>query len=176
MVAQQGETLVLKWLLRLPEEMKTTSSFCHIHQIKGIDNSSGTADVGMPVITFTCRSVSNGKQEFQVIFVPPTEQGGGNNYLKRVDLADFFGEWVSVEEHITFGMQGSYQLRIVRRSDNRTLLEIPATSLDTWRTGTTGMRPKWGIYRSFGENGSLKPLLRDEILRFADFSIEKATR
>ena len=45
--------------------------------------------------------------------------------------------------------------------------------IDMWRTGTTGMRPKWGIYRSFGEGRSLESQLRDETLHFADFRIEK---
>ena len=67
MVAQEGETLRISWKFRLPEGFKTTTKFCHIHQLKGIDNSEGTADVGMPLITFTCRTLSNGKQQFQVI-------------------------------------------------------------------------------------------------------------
>ncbi|WP_295935732.1 hypothetical protein [uncultured Alistipes sp.] len=176
MVAQQGEALVLKWRFRLPAGMQTTTSFCHIHQIKGIDNSAGTADVGNPVITFTCRSTSAGKQQFQVIFVPPTSQGGGNQYLLKTDLSGFLGEWVSVEEHISFGEQGDYRVKVVRERDDRVLVDIPATTLSTWREGTTGMRPKWGIYRSFGASGSLKSQLRDEILQFADFSIEKVSR
>ena len=39
MVARQGEELVLRWKFRLPEGMQTTKNFCHVHQIKGIDNS-----------------------------------------------------------------------------------------------------------------------------------------
>lgn len=173
MVAQSGEVMVFKWQFKLPAGMLTTTSFCHIHQIKGIDNSAGTADVGNPVITFTCRSTSGGKQQFQVIFVPPTPDGGGNDYLTKVDLADFLGEWVTVEERIAFGAKGTYEVKIVRVRDNKTLVDIGSTARNLWREGTTGMRPKWGIYRSFGANGSLKPSLRDEVLKFADFSVEK---
>ncbi len=38
----------------------------------------------------------------------------------------------------------------------RELISVSESSLDLWRDGATGMRPKWGIYRSIGSNGSLK--------------------
>lgn len=172
MVAQEGETLEMRWKFQLPEGMVTTDKFCHIHQLKGIDNSEGNADVGMPLITFTARSVGSG-QQFQVIFVPPSEQGGGNQYLARVDLKDFLGEWVAVTERATFSYSGSYSLSITRISDGRELVKIEDSGRSFWRTGTTGLRPKWGIYRSVGSDGSLRANLRDEVLLFADFEIEK---
>lgn len=172
MVAQEGETLEMRWKFSLPKGMITTDKFCHIHQLKGIDNSEGTADVGMPLITFTARSVSKG-QQFQVIFVPPTEQGGGNQYLAKVDLKDFLGEWVAVTERVTFSNSGKYELVITRLSDGKELVRVSDTGRKFWRTGTTGLRPKWGIYRSVGTNGSLRSTLRDEVLLFADFEIEK---
>ncbi len=173
MVAQQGETLVMRWKFRLPDGMHTTSKFCHVHQLKGIDNSEGTADVSLPLITFTLRTLSNGARQFQVIHVPPTEQGAGNVYLAKVDLADFLGQWVAVTERVRFDYGGSYSVRIVRITDGHELLRIDDRSLDLSRMGTTGLRPKSGMYRSIGDNGSLKGELRDEIVRFADFEIEK---
>ncbi len=173
MVAQQGEMLVMRWKFRLPEGMRTTSKFCHVHQLKGIDNREGTADVSMPLITFTPRTLSNGDRQFQVIHVPPTEQGGGNVYLARIGLEGLLGEWVAVTERVRFDYSGSYSLRIVRISDGRELLRIDDRKLVLWRTGAAGLRPKWGIYRSIGEEGSLKSELRDEIVRFADFEIVK---
>lgn len=173
MVAQQGETLVMRWKFRLPEGMRTTKNFCHLHQLKGIDNKAGTADVSMPLITFTARTLSNGTRQLQVIHVLPTEKGAGNEYLARADLSGFLGEWVAVTEQVRFDYGGSYSLRVVRISDGRELLRIDDRSLDLWRTGTAGLRPKWGIYRSIGSAGSLKGELRDEIVRFADFEIEK---
>ncbi len=172
---QEGETLVVKWKFKLPAGMLTTKNFCHIHQIKGIDNKTNTADVGNPVITFTCRSVTSGgttTQQFQVIYVG-RGKGAPSEYLSKVKLADFLEEWVTVEERITFGEQGTYQVKVVRNRDSKMLVNIASTALDMWREGATGMRPKWGIYRYFGANGSLKPDLRDEMLKYADFSVEK---
>lgn len=173
MVGQEGDRMLFRWKFRLPEEMKTTQQFCHVHQIKGIDNAAGTADVSMPVITFTARTLSNGKRQLQVIYVPPTGEDGGNRYLARADLEEFLGEWVEAEECIACGAEGSYELCIRRLRDGRELLSVPLAPLAMWRDGTTGMRPKWGIYRSFGKQGALKPQLRDEILRFADFEVKK---
>ena len=173
MVAQEGETLRISWKFRLPEGFKTTTKFCHIHQLKGIDNSEGTADVGMPLITFTCRTLSNGKQQFQVIHVGRTEDNTGSVYQARANLDDFLGEWVTVTETVKFAKNGSYKLTIYRISDGKKLADVSVSNLDLWRNGTTGLRPKWGIYRSFGENRSLAAQLRDEILSFADFRIEK---
>ena len=174
MVGQEGETMIFRWKFRLPAGMLTTQQFCHVHQIKGIDNAAGTADVSMPVITFTARTLSNGKRQLQVIHVPPTSAGGGNTYLARADLEEFLGEWVEAEERIECAPEGSYTLTVRRLRDSRELLSVPRTPLAMWRDGTAGMRPKWGIYRSFGKQGALKSQLRDEILRFADFEVEKA--
>ena len=173
MVGQRGEKMLFRWKFRLPEGMKTTQQFCHVHQIKGIDNAAGTADVSMPVITFTARTLSNGKRQLQVIYVPPTADGGGNRYLARADLEEFLGEWVEAEERIECAEEGSYRLSLRRLRDGRELLSVPLTPLAMWRDGAAGMRPKWGIYRSFGKAGALKPELRDEILGFADFEVKK---
>lgn len=173
MVAQKGETLRITWKFRLPEGFQTTTKFAHIHQLKGIDNAEGNADVSMPLITFTCRSLSNGKQQFQVIYTAPSSENSTNTYIARADLADFLGEWVTICETVKFDDQGSYSVLVYRVRDGKLLAEVKDKSLHLWREGTTGLRPKWGLYRNFGEGRSLAPQLRDEVLKFADFRIEK---
>jgi hypothetical protein len=171
MVAQEGETLECRWLFKLPAGMQTTSEFTHVHQVKGIDNASGTADIGKPNITFTCRSTGAG-QEFQVIYVAPAAEGSGLTYLANVDLADFLGEWVEVSESMVCSSPGgSYSVTIRRLCDSATLVDASQDGLKMWRDGAVGMRPKWGIYRSFGSDHSLAGELRDETLKFADFYV-----
>ena len=178
MVGQTGDTMIFRWKFRLPEGMQTTNKFCHIHQIKGLDNKEGTADVGTPTITYTLRTQSNGKQQFQIIYVGPSVNGKAaeNEYLAKADLSDFLGQWVEIEERIVVGTEGSYSTSIKRLSDGKQLVSVKDVAKCIWREGTTGMRPKWGIYRNFGTNGDLKPALRDEILKFADFSVEKVEK
>lgn len=171
MVAQKGQTLENRWLFKLPAGMQTTSEFSHVHQIKGLDNAMGTADISKPVITFTCRSTGTG-QKFQVIYVAPTSEGSVLTYLANVDLSDFLGEWVEVTESMVCSAPGgSYSVTIRRLCDGETLVSVSQDGLKMWREGTDGMRPKWGMYRSFGAGHSLSGQLRDETLLFADFYV-----
>ena len=173
MVAQKGETLKITWKFMLPAGMQTTTKFSHVHQLKGIDNSDGNADVSSPLITFTCRSLSSGAQQFQIIYTAPTSSGKGNTYLHKSDFSEILGEWLEVEETVRFDKEGSYSVTVKRMSDSKVIARIENKSLDLWRTGSTGMRPKWGLYRWFGKDRSDAGLLRDECLRFADFNIQK---
>ncbi len=166
MRGSEGERFHLSWKFMLPKGFIPTSSFCHIHQLKGISGS----DVSQPVITFTARYNSKGNL-LQVIHNGADGQGY-NNYLAAVPLADFLGEWVQVDEWATFLHAGSYKLVITRIRDGKKLVEIDQAA-DMWRDGAGDIRPKWGIYRSIGANGSLLSTLRDEELRFADFGISQ---
>ena len=169
-VGQEGETMTFTWKFRLLSTMLTTTKFCHVHQLKGLDNSSGTADVSMPLITFTAVTVS-GNQKFQVRY----HNRNDNTTTKwaTVDLANFKGKWVTVTETCKFGSNGTYNLTIKDYKTGNTIVSISKSGVDMWRTGTAGMRPKWGIYRYIGENGSLRSSLNDEYPRFADFTISK---
>ncbi|MBQ9549001.1 MAG: hypothetical protein IJV01_07610 [Bacteroidales bacterium] len=170
MYAMAGESLEMEWLFRLPEGMKTTSKFSHIHQLKGIDNDAGTADVSQPIITFTARSVSGG-QQFQICYNGPSPSS--TETLLKTDLAPFLGQWVKVKETVTFAREGSYSVVVERVSDGRELVRLEGIKRDFRRDGAAGHRPKWGLYRNFGEGRSLSDQLRDEILSFADFSVTK---
>lgn len=174
MVAQEGETITMSWYFKLPEGMQTTAAFSHVHQLKGLDNSGGTADVGNPLITFTCRSVSGG-QQFQVLNTLPSSQGSTVVHLKDVDLADFLGHWVRVTETaVCSGSTGKYSVEIVRLGDGKTLVSLDEVSAWLWRDGTEGIRPKWGLYRKYGESGVRAGCgLRDETLLFSDFTVGK---
>jgi hypothetical protein len=88
-----------------------------------------------------------------------------------VPLAPFKGAWVKAEEHIIYKTAGAYSITIKRMSDDSVLLSYSNTNIDMWRSGTTFIRPKWGIYRSLNSPG----YLRDENVRFNDFYIVKGT-
>lgn len=173
MRAQDGETLRMSWKFRLPEGMLTTSEFCHIHQLKGIGDGANVSD---PLITFTCRTRGS-KQVFQIISRLEPSDSDDAHYLlngkEGMPLSDFFGEWVEVVETAKFAEQGIYSVRITRIRDGKVLANLQNVSRNFSCSGNPGYRPKWGIYRNFGENGIKKDQLRDETLQFADFKIEK---
>ena len=174
LIAQEGETMVMKWKFKLPAGLLTTSKFSHIHQLKGMDNAAGNADVSLPVITLTCYTLSSGRKVLRLLHNDRTDLTTTSaKKLKEVAQEDFLGEWVEVEERVKFGANGTYAISITRMSDNKSLLSYSNGNIDMWRTGSSGLRPKWGIYRSHGANRSLLSQLRDEVFLFADFSIEK---
>lgn len=175
LIAQEGETLTMKWKFKLPAGMKTTSKFTHIHQLKGIDNKQGTADVGHPLMTLTCYTSGN-RQVLRLRYEDRTARNGAEQHvstLKETDLSPFLGEWVEAEEVARFGANGTYRIVIRRISDGKELFSYSNANLDMWRTSSAGLRPKWGIYRFIGEDRAWQNQLRDEQLLFADFSIVK---
>lgn len=167
----------MRWKMKLPKGFKTTTKFCHLHQLKGIDNATGTADVSTPLITLTAYT-SNGQQKLQLRYF--NRSTNEITAKKTINLSDVIGQWVEIVETVTFGTNqirannGRYKITVTRLSDNKELLTWTKNSdIDLWQTDCAAMRPKWGIYRYIGENRSIESQLRDEEVRFADFFIEK---
>lgn len=175
LVAQEGETLTMMWKFKLPSGMKTTTKFTHIHQLKGIDNATGTADVSLPLVTLTCYT-SGSRQVLRLRYEDRTARDDADqntSTLMEADLSAFLGQWVEAEEVARFGENGAYSIVIRRMSDGEEIFYYSNDALDMWRTSSAGLRPKWGIYRYIGEDRSWQDQLRDEQLLYADFSIVK---
>lgn len=170
--AKEGETMTFKWKMKLPEGMKTTERFTHVHQLKGIDNKQKNADVGNPLMSLTCYSTKKGGQELRVRYYDRTN-GDKAVTLAKVNLEDLLGKWVEIEETAKFDANGSYSLTIKDVKTGKVLLQYSGDNMDMWRTNAAGLRPKWGIYRWIGKNREAEDQLRDEELRFADFEIIK---
>lgn len=166
MVASEGQTHTYTWKFQIPKGFKATSKFCHLHQLKGY----GGDDVGNPLVTLVAR-LRSGKQYLELTHYG--SNGGSSSVLKSTSLDDFEGEWVMVREKATYLHKGQYEIEIVRLKDDKVLLYYKTNNLDLWRIGATAIRPKWGIYRSFGTDGSLKSQMRDESLLFTDFTIKE---
>lgn len=168
-VAADGETITYTWKFKLPIGMKTSSEFCHIHQIKGMGSGP---EVAHPVITFTCRTVSSG-QVFQIINVP--YEGASNVNLAQLDLKPLLGKWIEAHESITVGQHGEYHLTLTDVLSGEEILSVSKNDIEIWRDtqDKSTMRGKWGIYRSLGEDLKLLPLLLSERILFADIEASK---
>lgn len=168
-VAKEGETITYKWKFRLPEDMKTSGEFCHIHQIKGMGSGP---EVAHPVFTLTCRTTSS-KQVLQVINVP--FEGSSNVNLAQIDLKQLLGRWIEAEETLTVGRNGSYALTLTDIESSKQIVAVNKSDIAIWRDtdDQSTMRAKWGIYRSLGSDLSLKSKLRSERVLFADFETSK---
>lgn len=157
-----GDQMVFQWKFRLDGGFQPSKNFTHIHQIKAGDGPND----GSPLITVTPRYGTPDK--LQIIHNGDTK-GSTLGVVKEVDLQPFLGTWVEAEEKITFGSHGTYSLTLSKVSDGTVLLSYTNGDIDLWRTGSTFIRPKWGIYRSLDDSTRL----RDEKVLFADFILRK---
>ena len=159
--ANIGETVEYKWKFKISSDFKPSSSFTHIHQIKSV----GGPYSSIPMISFTLRKSNPDRLELR--YTSTKDQ----NTLKTANLDLFRGNWVEVTEVIKFGDVGSYSVEIKKISNNEVIFNYSNNPLDLWQDGAEFSRPKWGIYRSLNKKEDLK----DEIVKYADFSIEEIT-
>jgi len=159
--ATKGETVEYKWKFKLGDTFKPSASFTHIHQIKAV----GGAYASIPMISFTLRKGNPDKLELR--YTATKDQ----TTLKTANLDLFRGNWVEVTEYIKFDDLGSYSLVVRNISNNEEIFSYSNSSLDTWQDGAEFARPKWGVYRSLNH----KQDLQDEVVKYADFSIEEIT-
>ncbi len=158
----ENEVVQYKWKFKLANGFQSSSSFTHLHQLKAV----GGTESSMPLITFTARKATP-NDKLQLRYAQSTTQ----TTIHEADLTPFFGEWVEVNEIVTYGElgTGTYSVGIKKVSDNSTLFTYSNSNIRMWKTDADFIRPKWGIYRSLNVPSDL----RDEEVLFADFSIEE---
>jgi hypothetical protein len=159
LIARNGETVQYKWKFKLSSDFKPTASFTHIHQIKSVGGSYAS----IPMITLTLRKSSPDRLELR--YTPTNDQ----NTLKTLNLDELRGNWVTVKEVVKFGDAGSYSIEIRKTLTDEIIFNYSNPSVDMWQDGADFARPKWGIYRSLNNAQDLQ----DEIVKYADFSIEE---
>ncbi len=164
MIAYYGETMTFRWKFLLDSAFQPSPNFCHIHQIKAGDGP----DADSPLMTISPRYNSAG-DKLQIIFTAPLT--GETTNLSQTDLKQYKGVWVEAIEKIYFATAGTYALTLRRVADDSLFLSYTNSNIVMWRDSTTYIRPKYGIYRSL----SSVSYLRDETVKFADFSLYKGT-
>jgi hypothetical protein len=158
--AYPGDSMDFRWQFQLASGFQSSPSFTHIHQIKAGD---GNAD--SPMITISPYSGSP-----DILRINAWNDAGVETILARTDLTPFKGTWVEADEHVYFNWVGTYSLTISRVSDGAMLFTYTNNNIEMWRTGTTFVRPKWGIYRSLNDSS----YLRDEDVLYGGFCIGKS--
>lgn|SRR5215472_7431821 len=156
-----GDTVTFRWQFKLDAGFQPSPNFTHIHQIK-----AGDGDDASPIITITPRA--GNPDDLQLIHI---DSSNITELLADTDLTPFKGAWIDAYEQITYGSNGSYSLTLTNMADGTLLLAYCNNNIDLWRTGTTFVRPKWGIYRSLNS----PDFLRDEAVRFYHFCLAKGS-
>jgi hypothetical protein len=156
-----ADSVTFRWLFKLSAGFQPSPSFTHIHQIKAFDG-----DAGAPIITLTPRKGDPNRLELIHI-----NSRGGTTNVAVTRLEPFIGQWIEAYERITYGNHGRYSIVLRAVRDGTALLQYANDDLDLWRTGTTIVRPKWGIYRSLKTPADL----RDEQVSFDRFCLAKGS-
>src|SRR4029079_7597125 len=121
-------------------------------------------DAGAPLVTITPRAGS--PDRIEIIWTAPAGQTG-SGVKATADLSLFRDVWFEAFVQYKSADAGSVQLSIRRLSDGATLVSWNSGTVDTWRTGNSFNRGKWGIYRSLNSIDAL----RDETVLFADWCV-----
>jgi len=154
-----GETIIYRWKFKLSEGFQSSPNFTHLHQLKPV----GGPFESMPMYTLTTRKGSPDRLELR--YAETDDQ----ITLAHTDLAPFINTWLSVEEKISYGLSGSYEIEIRSVSDDAVLFQYSNPSIVNWRPDADFVRPKWGIYRSLKNEQDL----RDETVLYANFIVEE---
>jgi hypothetical protein len=150
----QNSTRYYRWKFKLPTGFQTSGSFTHIFQIKAYGNGHGS---GAPIMTLTPRNTT-------------LAIDGRIGVHGSSSLAKYLGNWVVVEMKILHANAGRVEATIKNLKTGEMLLSY-AGNHDMWDDGAGDGMPKFGIYRSLNQRGSL----RDEQVRFADFCVSNAS-
>lgn len=161
--AFNGDRVSYRWRFRLPPGFQSSYNFTYVHQIK-----AANGDTLLPLIAFNLQKGRNGAPD--TFGVNHADSAGIRTTLSRIDLTPFLGEWVEAYERVTADTHGHYALTLRRERDHALLLDYNNDDIDMWRfSGTTFIRPKWGLYRSVDN----PQFLRDEAVAFKSFCLAK---
>lgn len=156
--AIRREVVTYEWYFKIDEAFQPSGNFTHLFQLKAV----GGTDDANPMLTITPRK--SDPNLLQLI-----HGRGNNNYTTVADteLSQVQGQWVKAFCEVIYAEDTgslSFNLQLL---DGTEVLSFVDEEIDMWRTGSTFVRPKWGIYRSLNDIGSL----RDEEVLFADFKV-----
>lgn len=160
-----GETVIYKWRFKIPVGFQPSANFTHIHQIKAVGG-----DDDNPIFTLTLRKATPNKLELNYV----KDDFSETTKYANLNMSLFEGIWVEATETIKIAASGTYSIIIKRVDNEAVLLNYSNSNIATIRLGTVDnsfIRPKWGIYRSLLNQTSL----RDDSIRFSDFSITEVT-
>jgi hypothetical protein len=153
LIGTLGETITYQWKFKLPAGFQPSTNFTHLHQIKAVGGSEG-----MPIFTLSAKKGKINKMNLVHDNV---------TIVASANLSEFENEWVEITEVLKVGANGTYSITIKKIKDGTEILSYSNPNIMTIRPDNKFIRPKWGIYRSLKKAEDL----RDEAVRFADFSI-----
>lgn len=141
LVIEPGSTWRLNYQVYIPEELKATKTFTHITQLY-------SPKIG-PAMMISLRRVG-GVETMEL------KDHRQDILVGRTDLAPLKERWLGIELEIEAGDAPDGAVRWKVTDGDTTVLDVRRDGLGTCLEGVR-IRPKWGIYRSLGDDsGSLR--------------------
>jgi hypothetical protein len=177
----KGETLQYRWKFKIDDRFKFSNGFTHFFQIKAknVKKQKHPKDSDKyPILTITGVNRGDAGNRFQLRHSPSLDPHGNRlNFTSLVehDMSRFTGQWIEFFVQITYEDEGQLIFQAKNVETGEPIIDLREDNIDMWRGEHKSdfSRPKWGIYRSLKDRGSLAS--EEERARFADFSIRKGT-
>lgn len=159
----RDETMRFHWYFRLQDGFTISKNFSHFFQLKAVNG-----DDSQPIATIS-GSINSGNYEFEII-----HNSGNSSSDVQLTHTDWTkannGEWMEMEVIATFADEGYLKITVSTLGGEE-IMSVEKSPVDMWRTGSTFVRPKWGIYRSLSSKSYLSP--DEESADFALFTVQK---
>jgi hypothetical protein len=150
----EGLTITYTWRFKFAPDLKTSSAFSIFFQLK-----SEGGNASLPIVALTAHG--NNLEIHQV------GNDGASHNVAGTAFAPLRGQWLEASARATYSHQGSFAMT-VKKPDGTVVLKADMPRADMWRDGDF-TKPKWGIYRSLDDKGSLNA--SEDSVRFANFGI-----
>ena len=135
-----GLTLTYTWRFKLAPNLKTSSAFNIFFQLK-----SEGGNASLPIIALVAHN--------DALEIHHVDNGNNSRTVAGTSFAAARDQWLEAYARATFSHDGSFVMT-VKKPDGTTLLKADLPRADMWRDGDF-TKPKWGIYRSLNDKGSL---------------------
>lgn len=175
----KGETLQYRWKFKIEDNFEFSNGFTHFFQIKAknLKKQKNPKDSDKyPILTITAVDIDEAGNRFQLRHSPSLDVDGNRQKFTSLvedDMSRFTGQWIEFFVQITYQDDGQLIFQAKNIKTGELLVDLREDNIDMWRGEHKSdfVRPKWGIYRSLKDKGSLRSA--EERARFADFSIRK---
>jgi hypothetical protein len=162
--AVRGEVTRYHWYLKIDESFTITKSFCHFFQLKPVKGKNSSD----PLVTLS-GSIVRGKPQLELRWWSKD----GSDRISVADWEDSRGKWLECECISRLDEKGTIRFS-VRSTDGAIRFGHELKNFNSWRPGSSFVRPKWGIYRSLVNKKEIAN--GEDQVRMSKITIQKLSR
>lgn len=161
--AAHGQIARYLWMFRINGEMSVTKEFCHFFQLKAVGGDNAVS----PIFAIS-GSITDGRSQLELRM-----RSAQHGSVKRKRISDWnssINKWIKIECIACFNEEGYFRINL-HSLDGSVWFRHEVIGMNTWREGSSFVRPKWGIYRSLEDKGRIAN--EEDVVSFARFRIQE---